>query len=409
MASETTWQLVNQFVPEIWEAALMYARNNFVMPGRVRTFSGTGFNVRNVTEYLEGTVDEDLGELEDLTPQLIERKLLATLTPQEHGLQYIITDRRLESDIEDVLADAAMKIGYEIGKKMELHLLGDFSKLTGGQVGTANNPLTWTDIYNGRSTLAAAGIPGPYNVVLHELQYHDLALAANIAGLASPAQLRLRDDIQSRYYVGSINDMDFYTSGLVPVDGNSDALGAMFSSQAIALDLRRGLRIETQRDASLRSTELNATIAYAHGIWRPGWGVKIISDATAVASAVTVNSDLTVSGFVDDTTASVGQDITTTFTVTNVGTQISSATILTVVADAKFTYLSNSVSQGQFNPTTKVWSVGSLAPGQSAVIRILWDATVAGAGLTIVGTLSGTVPTDNVAGNNAATCTITTA
>lgn len=387
----------------------MFAQQNTLMPGLVRTFTGQGFNTRNVTEYLEGTVDVDLGELEDLTPHLLERRLLATLTPQEHGTQYILTDRRVESDTEDAFADAAAKIGYEIGKQLELHLMGDFNYLTGGSVGTAGNALAWSDIYAGRSTLAAAGIPGPYNVVLHEFQYHDLAVAANIAGLASPANLNLRNDIQSRYYVGSINDMSFFTSGLVPIDGNADALGAMFNSQALALDLRRGLRIEPERDASLRSTELNATIAYAHGIWRPTYGLKIISDASALASAVTVNSDIAVSGFIDDATASVGQDITSTFIVTNVGTAIGTGIKLTIVADAKFTYLSDSSSQGQYNSTTGVWTVGSLAPGKSAVIRVLWDATTAGVGITIVGTVSGTVPTDNVAGNNASTLTITTA
>lgn len=407
MANETTYQIVRQYIPELWEAALMFAQQNTLMPGLVRTFTAQGFNTRNVTEYLEGTVDVDLGELEDLTPHLLERRLLATLTPQEHGTQYILTDRRVESDTEDAFADAAMKIGYEIGKQLELHLLGDFGNLTGGSVGTAGNPLTWTDIYAGRSTLAAAGIPGPYNVVLHEFQYHDLAVAANIAGLASPANLQLRNEIQSRYYVGSINDMSFYTSGLVPIDGSDDALGAMFNSQALALDLRRGLRIEPERDASLRSTELNATIAYAHGIWRPTYGLKIVSDATALASAVTTNSNVGVSGFVDDATLANGQDATFTFVVTNFGSTIATNITGTFTIDAVYTYLSHTSSQGQYNTGSKVWNVGSLAPGQSAVIQLLLDATTNGASKAVACTISGVVPTDNVAGNDTASVVAT--
>lgn len=407
MANETVWPLVNQYVPEVWEAALQYAKQNFVMPGLVRTFSMSGFNTRNVTEYVEGSVDTNLGELEDLTPQLLERRLLASLTPQEHGTQYIITDRRLESDLEDVLADAAMSIGYSIGKQMELHLLGDFSKLTGGSVGAAGSALTWANIYAARTTLAAAGIPGPYMVVLHELQYHDLATAANIAGTSMNPVLRIRDDIQSNYYVGSVNDMNFFTSGLVPIDANDDALGAMFSSQALALDMRRGLRIETERDASLRSTELNATIVYAHGVWRPAWGIQIISDATAVASAITVNSDVGISGYVDDATASVGQDLNFTFVLTNFGTQIATDIEVDFTLDAVFTYLSDSPSQGVYNSSTKKWLAGSLAPGKSAVLRLVIDATSAGASKEVEATISSVTPSDNVAGNNVATVVVT--
>jgi len=407
MSSETVWPLVSQYTAEVWEAALEYVRQNFVMGGLVRSFSMPGFNTRNVTEYLEGTVDTDLGELEDLTPQLLERKLLATLTPQEHGTQYIITDRRIESDLEDVLADAATAIGYEIGKQLELHLLSDFSKLTGGSVGTAGQPLSWANIYAARTTLAAAGIPGPYTVVLHEFQYHDLATAANIAGSSLQPVLKFRDDIQSQYYVGSVNNMNFFTSGLVPIDGSDDALGAMFNSQALALDMRRGLRIEPQRDASLRSTELNATIAYAHGVWRPSWGVKIISDATALASAVTVNSDVGITGYVDDTSASAGQDLIVTFVLTNFGTQIATDIEVTLTHDTNFTYLSSTPSQGVYNSTTKVWTAGSLAPGRSAVMRMVWDATTAGASKVITGTVSAVTPTDNVSGNDASTVTVT--
>ena len=56
--------------------------------------------------------------------------------------------------------------------------------------------------------------------------------------------------------------------------------GGMWNKEALALDIRRGLRIEPERDASLRSTELNATMIKAQGIWRPNWGVILKSDAT---------------------------------------------------------------------------------------------------------------------------------
>ena len=97
-----------------------------------------------------------------------------------------------------------------------------------------------------------------------------------------------------------MNDMRFYVSGLLPIDGNADAFGAIYNRDALALDMRRGLRLETERDASLRATELVGTMVYAHGVWRPSWGVLIGADATAPGTDVTQNSVLAIFGMVDE-------------------------------------------------------------------------------------------------------------
>jgi hypothetical protein len=55
------------------------------------------------------------------------------------------------------------------------------------------------------------------------------------------------------------------------------ANSAIYNRAALALDMRRGLRIEPDRDASARKSELNATQVYAHGTWRAAWGVQIPS------------------------------------------------------------------------------------------------------------------------------------
>lgn len=413
MANETRYGQVNQFIPDIWEAVLMYLDANFVMPSLVTTFTARGWMNRNVTEYQEGSVTQNLGELQDLTPTLLERDLLAQLVPFETGVQYLLTDRRIEGDDTDVIADVARKIGYEMGKSMEANLLGDLARVTGGTVGTANAALTWADIYGARARLAANNVPGPYSVVLHEYQWLDLATAANIAGTGSAAAnnaaLRIRDEIQSRYYVGSISDMNFYTSTLVPIDGNDDATGGMFGRSAIALDLRRGLRIEPERDASLRATEWNATMVYAHGLWRPTHGVRIISDATASGSNVTTNTDIAVLATIDDTTAATGQDLEYTVIIVNESQVIAKDILLTMTIPNNFTYMSDVPSQGVYNSTAKTWAAGSLAPGQAATLRLNLDATSNGAGLNIIATLTSVTPADNVAGNNAATVTVTIA
>jgi hypothetical protein len=283
MANESTYALISSILPSIWEAALMFARQNFIMPGLVTTFTDqSGMQDRKFTVYADGTVVTGLGETTDLTTQALSRTLLATLTPTEIGTQYIITDRRLDSDdVMNVVADMAQIVGYDLFKQVEADLTGLFDDFTAGTVGAAGSALTWTNIYQARARLAYNKIAGPYNVVLSEYQYYDLATALNVVGTTFGANLRIREEIQSRYYVGSVSDMDFYTVGADAIASGTAVFGGMFSRQAVALDVRRGMRIEPERDASLRHTEYNATMIYAKGAVRPSYGVAILSDASA--------------------------------------------------------------------------------------------------------------------------------
>ena len=279
MANETTYALISSLLPDVYEAALMYAQESFVMPQLVTTYTDqTGMQDRNISEYATGTVTTGLGETTDLTTQQLDRSLLSTLTPAEIGTQFVITDRRLDSDDVDILADLSQHIGYTIFKQIEDDLVGHFQNFTGGSVGAASTALTWDHVYAARSILAQANVPPPYNLVLSEYQYYDLATAANIAALSAAAPLKVRDDIQSRYYIASVGDIDIFTTSVM-TPGTS-VYGGMFSRGALALDIRRAMRIELQRDASLRATEVNATAIYAHGLRRPLWGVSVLSDGS---------------------------------------------------------------------------------------------------------------------------------
>jgi uncharacterized repeat protein (TIGR01451 family) len=140
--------------------------------------------------------------------------------------------------------------------------------------------------------------------------------------------------------------MNFYVTGLLSIDGSDDAIGGIYAREALVLDMRRGFRIEPFRDPSLRATELNATMVFAHGVWRPTRGIKIISDALAPGSSVSQTSTLVVTGFGDDLSTSAGQDEHFTFTVTNTGTTVARDILVTFTVDSDFTYLDDAPSHG---------------------------------------------------------------
>lgn len=280
MAGETTYAGISSFIPDVWEAALFYAQQQFIMPRIVQTFGDArGMQSRKSTEYAAGTVSTGVAETDDLnTYQAFTRATLATLTPAEIGTTFLVTDRRMDTDDVQVMADLAQHVGYTIGKQVETHLLTAFSSFTGGTIGGGGSTLTWAMIYKARAILSAAGVPGPYNVVLHEYSYLQLANAANIAGIANAGPLTVRNDIQSNYYVGSTGDLDFYTTGVLTA-GTLVTQG-VFNRQAVALDVRRAMRLEPERDATKRATEVVASMIYGYGAWRPLWGVKLLSDAS---------------------------------------------------------------------------------------------------------------------------------
>src|SRR5688572_4608669 len=105
MANETTYALISSLLPDVYEAALMYAQETFIMPQLVTLYTDqTGMQDRHFSQYATGTVATGLGETSDLTTQAFQRSLLSTLTPGEIGTQFVITDRRLDSDDVDILA-----------------------------------------------------------------------------------------------------------------------------------------------------------------------------------------------------------------------------------------------------------------------------------------------------------------
>jgi hypothetical protein len=69
------------------------------------------------------------------------------------------------------------------------------------------------------------------------------------------------------------------STAVVGVESNYTAAG-LYTQDAIALDMRRGFRLELDRDASHRATELVATMIYAHSPWRASRGVQILADTT---------------------------------------------------------------------------------------------------------------------------------
>lgn len=83
-----------------------------------------------------------------------------------------------------------------------------------------------------------------------------------------------------------------------------------------------------------------------------------------------VPADLSLAKSVDDTTPQIGQTVTFTVTVTNAGPNPASGVAVRDQLTQGLAFVDASASQGSYNNSTGIWTVGSLAGGGSATLTL---------------------------------------
>lgn len=277
MANESSYSDISGVVNSIYEIAFLTAREQSIMPGRVTVFGDTNSSTPRVwTQYTGGTI-ATVAETDDMSSQAFTHAAAGTLTPAQYGAQYFLTDQRLASDWRGAATDAGTDLGQLLGVHVDTNLCGTaiFKNLTAGTVGTAGGTLTWANIMRANAYLRAALVPFPYSVILRPEHWYYLASATSGVPTLAVSD-KILADIAREFYVGSWGGMDFFVDA--NITSGTAAYGAMFGRQAIALDVRRAFRLENQRDASRGGGgyELNATMIYGYGVYRPTHGVQMV-------------------------------------------------------------------------------------------------------------------------------------
>jgi len=279
-----TYSNISSFVNTIFEDALFVARENTLATGLVTVFRDmSGMAQRKNQIYGTATMPQ-IGEDDDLVSQQFTPTALSTLTPAEYGGQFFLTDQRIETDPFPAQQDAARELGMAMATTIDQYVLGNISSLTGGTVGASGTTITWGHFNAMLARLTAKFAPRPYMFVVHPYQWHSLAKAASVAASArTNAPEYLMETVARNYYVGNYSGVDIMVSANVPTSG-TDAYAGMWSRAAIAYDERRAARLEPDRDPSRRGIELNMTSVFAHGTWRPDFGIQFIGAASAPTS-----------------------------------------------------------------------------------------------------------------------------
>ena len=274
---------ISSIVGTIFEDVCFVARDNMIMPPLVKNFSDRqGAAVRDFERYGTATMGT-VGDGDDLASQVFKPSSIATLTPYEVAAQFLISDLKMESDPFNTISDAKLELGQAFARKVDEDLLGRFNEFTAGTIGTSGSVLTWNYVFAMQSLLRQANAPLPYKFVCTPYQAYRLGIAASVGNTVTNSPT-IQDQLsqgQKRVYAGNFYGIDIFTSSWCEAS-STDAYAGMWSQQALALDWRRAPRLEVERDASRRSTEINFSAVMATGVWRPEWGVAGIFTNAAV-------------------------------------------------------------------------------------------------------------------------------
>lgn len=280
---------ISGYFQDIYEDALLVTRENNIItqlvyvPPADRNESES----RKLSRFTGATIN-DISDQDDMASQAFTPSVISTLTPSMKGAQYFITDQRINSSPFDERSMASQDLGAALATKIETDLIGNFTSLTGGTVGTAGTVNNWAYFYAMEAILRAKKAPYPYYFLCHPYQWFPLSKAASVGSTtATNAAPELLNAVNSGFFVQRVGNIYVFVSANIPVISGDDAYCAMFSRSAMAFDIRRAPRLEPERDASKGGGgwELNLTVNYAHGVWRPEWGVQGVFDCSIPTGA----------------------------------------------------------------------------------------------------------------------------
>lgn len=275
MAATTSTTLDDLFANIIAQARFT-AEEESLMMGLV-----TQYNIGNeagktvqVPKYPAITA-ADLTEGTDMSSTTVSTSSVS-VTVGEVGAQVVLTDLAAMG-AGNPAVELGTVLGNAIATKIDTDLIALFTGFSSG-LGGAGTEITVADLFKAQATLRNNKVTGNLAAVVHPFQAYQLK-AGLTNTFANPNGGDAQNTAMVNGYVGTIAGIDVYESANVSVDGNDDAIGCVFAPEAIAIAMKRDFDIETQRDASLRAFELNATAVYGVAELDDSYGVKLTFDA----------------------------------------------------------------------------------------------------------------------------------
>lgn len=284
----TTTSTVDDILPKFLAEARMVAEHSRVMENLVDKISlprGEGLSV-NVPKFNRLSA-ANLTEGVDMQQAQTISDTGLVITPSEVGIQVVITDKALRSVSEPLMRRAGAIMGNAMARKRDVDLLtmlDGFATSQPGAGATLGIGHIQAQVARIRANSAEPG-PMPIHTVLHDFQYYDIAqdllnIGSGVLGTVDGIPEGPSADVLRDHYVGRLVGTSIFVDNNISVDASDDAKGGVFSQKALIFVPVLEDITSTERDESLRATEVNHISEYGIGEYVDLWGAEIYSDAT---------------------------------------------------------------------------------------------------------------------------------
>jgi hypothetical protein len=280
MANETTSSTLSELYTNITQEAIFTFQETSVMRPLVTLYPlmGSG-KVAEVPVY-PAISAAAVNEATDLSNTAVN-PTSATITASEIGVMTTLTDLGANSASRNVGADIGKLFGEAIAKKVDTDLVGLFSSFTTNTAGAAGTELTADLLFKAQAQLRTLSVPAPYYGVFHPKALFNLKKTLTQAGYGTSAYAisEIGNEALRNGYIGRIAGIDVFENANLSIDGSDDSVGGVFHPASIGLAMKEDFKVETQRDASLRATEIVASIVYGKAVVKESFGVAVTTDA----------------------------------------------------------------------------------------------------------------------------------
>ena len=280
MANETTLTTLNDLIAPIVQEAMFVATETSIMPGLVKNFSipANSGKVLQVPLYPVQTISADVAENSPLTNTEISTGV-ANITLTETGIMTTLTDMAKNHSVSNVVADLGKLFGEAIAKRHDRALTGLFDSFSTSinNATDTQSELTVEDLFKAYSTLKSNGVPGPYYGVFNPKAIYNIKKTLTNT-FVNPNASAVVNQAMSEGFIGRIAGIDIFETSNVVESSSTSSTNAVFSRDALGLAVATGLKVETQRDASLRAEEVVATSVYGVSVLHNSYGVKLSGD-----------------------------------------------------------------------------------------------------------------------------------
>ena len=283
MANESTSSTLSELYTEIVAEALFVASERSIMRPLVKNYAITGGGKSVEVPIYAAVSAAAVSEASDLSNTAINPSSV-TITASENGIMTTLTDLGRNAAPRIVAADIGKLFGEAIAKKIDTDLtalFGGFSNTVGGNTTVMSAAL----IFNAVAKLRATGVPSDnLACILHPNIAFDLK--SGLSNTFANPNAGVGNEALRTGFAGQIAGVSVYeTSNMADASGNNpgttgDYKGAVFHSDALGLAMMQDLKIETQRDASLRADEIVATAVYGVGELQDSYGCEVEADSS---------------------------------------------------------------------------------------------------------------------------------